>query len=259
MRKFFVGCLVIFGVVCATAAVAADMPLKAPAAAPISPPVFNWNGIYIGGHVGYGWGTTDSDGFSLVTGAFTGSTSSDREGVFGGGQIGFNWVVVPHLLLGVEGDLSAANLTGTGDNCTATGCVHTDFKTDWFATLRGRLGLVMNNWLIYGTGGAVWTHSSNDRTIACLGAGCPAVSVASPLVGMVASVSGTHSGWTAGGGVEWGFAPHWTAKLEYLYFDVKSSNDFVYPGFAAAGRHAESETKYQTVRLGINYLFNWGS
>ena len=35
--------------------------------------------------------------------------------------------------------------------------------------------------------------------------------------------SNTPTGWTAGGGVEWMFAPHWSAKVEYLYVDLSSN------------------------------------
>ena len=39
---------------------AADLPQKAPAYTP-PPPVYNWTGFYIGGHVGYSWGSVDGD------------------------------------------------------------------------------------------------------------------------------------------------------------------------------------------------------
>jgi outer membrane immunogenic protein len=231
----------------------APMPAKAPMAPMMAPAVYNWNGIYIGGHFGYGWAHTDTDSYRLDDGGFQASGSVDRDGIFGGGQIGVNWMVMPNVLLGVEGDISAADLKGSADNCNAagTGCARSDVKTTWFSTLRGRIGYAVNNWLLYGTGGAVWTHANTDRTITRADSN-PA------SVGQVASADSTHSGWTAGGGVEWGFAPNWSAKLEYLYFNVNSTNDFVYPApYSAANRRNESESHSHTVRLGINYRFNW--
>jgi len=35
--------------------------------------------------------------------------------------------------------------------------------------------------------------------------------------------SDTRNGWTGGGG-EWGFAPHWSAKLEYDYVKFATAN-----------------------------------
>ena len=67
----------------------------------------------------------------------------------------------------------------------------------WFGTVRGRLGyLITPTLLIYGTGG--FAYGQVDAW----------------------GFSSTHTGWTAGGGVEWMFAPHWSAKVEYLYVNL---------------------------------------
>jgi outer membrane immunogenic protein len=126
------------------------------------------------------------------------------------------------------------------------------------SSVRGRLGFAANNWLFYVTGGGAWRHADTDRTITCTGAGCPGVSTNSVLVGQVASVSGTVSGWTVGGGFEYGIAPNWSLKLEYLYYNFKAGNDFAYTS-PTAFRHIDSELQLHTVKLGVNYRFNWGS
>ena len=160
-------------------------------------------------------------------------------------------MVMPNVLLGVEADISAADLKGSADNCLGTACTRSDVKTDWFSTLRGRIGYAWDNWLLYGTGGAVWTHHSTDRTIT-------ASPSAPSAVGLVALADGTSSGWTAGGGVEWGFAPNWSAKLEYLYFNVDSTSEYIYPCCSGgADRRNELQSHSHNVRLGINYRFNW--
>jgi outer membrane immunogenic protein len=41
--------------------------------------------------------------------------------------------------------------------------------------------------------------------------------------GTTGSFSETRAGWTLGGGLEWMFAPHWTHKAEYLYYDLGPS------------------------------------
>jgi outer membrane immunogenic protein len=226
---------------------AADLPTKAPPRAPVLPIAYNWAGFYVGGNVGYGWTNIDSTAFNTA-GDLAGTSSQDRRGIFGGGQIGYNFMIDPIFLVGVEGDFDWADLTGSSDSCSATGCSHSDGKTSWFATARGRLGYVMNNWLIFATGGAAWTHSSSVRTITA--------SINNPgVVGEVATGTSTHPGWTFGGGVEYGFAPRWSAVLEYLYIQTSGSTDFTYPT-ATADRHVDSIGHLNTVRLGVNYHFN---
>ena len=108
-------------------------------------------------------------------------------------------------------------------------------------------GLVANNWLLYGTGGLAWADDQFTRTQLTGGVG-------TPPVGFVASNNGTRIGWTAGVGVEWGFARNWLAKLEYLFMDFGSSSfSFTVP----AGTFAvnEGDLTLQTVRVGVNYRF----
>ena len=239
------------GTACAAATVqlacAADLPTKAPAYQP-APMLYNWGGFYVGAHGGYAWSNIDSTTTDLATGAVETSFSHDRRGGFGGGQIGYNFMVNPNFLIGIEGDVDGADISGTVDRCLdATHCANSDGKNDWFATVRGRLGYVQNNWLIFATGGVVWLHNSTTRTI-----------VASPnpaLVGASASASNTDAGWTAGGGVEYGFAPNWSVNLEYRYMQVDTGVDFIYP-FATANRHTDSTDHINTVRLGVSYHFN---
>jgi outer membrane immunogenic protein len=238
---------------------AADMAArpytKAP---PMVAPVYNWTGFYIGGHVGYGWGHSSNDSFSAA-GVLLDTTTSNSSGVFGGGQIGYNWQFSPNWLIGFEADGSVSDIHGTSVNCSATGCASAFGKTEDFGTVRGRLGYIINNVLLYGTGGWAWSHSNTDRTITCVVAGggiCPGGPSPSPLTGAVASASGNNSGWVAGAGVEWMFAPNWTAKVEYQHLQFDNiSRDYNYPTSAAAFRHVESDSHIDTVRVGVNYIF----
>jgi outer membrane immunogenic protein len=202
-----------------------------------------------GGQVGYGWANVDTDSFSVARGALTNSTSIDRNGWFGGGQIGYNWMFAPNWILGIEGDMAGADIHGDATNCGTTGCAHSNGTLNWFGTVRGRLGYAFNNWMLFATGGGAWVHHHTDRTIV-------SSAVLPAAVGASASSSGTDGGWTAGGGVGWGFAPHWSAKLEYLYIQYDATNTFTYGGFPTADRRNESTTHLNLVRLGVNYLFN---
>lgn len=233
----------------ASAADMAPAPAPMPAKGPMAPPVamYNWNGFYIGANFGYGWNDISTDSTKQSGGDLV-SSSSNRNGVFGGGQLGYNWQFDPNWLIGIEADIDAADITGTHDVCSdASHCSHSDGKNDWFGTLRARVGFVQNNWLFFATGGAVWLHGSTTRTI-----------TANPtpsFVGLAASTSGTDAGWTVGGGVDWGIAPNWSVNLEYRYMDVKTSRDLIYSA-STLNRHNESDEKINTVRVSIDYHFH---
>jgi outer membrane immunogenic protein len=229
----------------------APMPEKAPMALPIV--AYNWNGFYVGGNFGYGWNDVSSTATNLATGEQT-SSSSTRRGVFGGGQVGYNWQFNPNWLVGLEGDLDAASLTGSSDSCSSTGCSHSDGKNDWFGTLRGRVGFVQNNWLLFATGGVAWVHGSNTRTITAVNIP-PAPAGSGVLVGQASTASGTDAGWTVGGGVDWGIAPNWSVNLEYRYMDVKTSRDYTY-SLPTAARHSDNDEKISTVRISLDYHFH---
>jgi len=185
---------------------------------------------------------------SLQTHSVEVIVQSDPHRGFGGGQIGYNALPFPHLLFGVEGDFDWADLTGTPSACSATGCISSNHKTDWISTLRVRMGYVQDNWLFYGTGGFAWTHGSTTRTIV--------ISALFPtLAGTSASASGQNTGWTLGGGVEYGFWRNWSVNVEYRYMQVDRSRDYYYP-IPAANRHFHYVDDTNTVRVGLNYHFN---
>jgi len=82
------------------------------------------------------------------------------------------------------------------------------------------------------------------------------------------SFSNTRVGWTAGGGIEWLFAPNWSVKAEYLYYDLGSVTYGLSPlqNFNSAGTLFTSGSPFSRtrftgniVRAGLNYHFNlWG-
>ena len=176
----------------------------------VAAPYMMWNGFYIGANAGYSWGRDRVDGIR-----------SDIDGFSGGGQIGYNWQFSPNWVFGVEADLQGSNieLSFAGINSN----VH------MWGTARGRIGYAFNNVLLYGTGGFAWGR--NELT---LGA---------------ASQTKTHTGYTFGGGMEYAFAPQWSAKVEYLYVDL-GREFYDAPAF---GTNARSD--FHTVRLGMNYRF----
>ena len=125
MKKTFAAAATLL-LVSTVAGSAADMPMKA---APYAPaPVWSWTGFYIGGHVGAGWGTTETTvtGFSAAGfGAFPFDfplAQNSRSGFLGGGQVGYNfqsgWAV-----FGVQGDFAGLDVKGTAP-CVVVRLVH---------------------------------------------------------------------------------------------------------------------------------------
>ena len=225
---------------------AADLPARMATKAAAYAAPYNWNGFYVGANVGWGWGAHDSDAFTDA-GAFVSSVSTTRDGFIGGGQIGYNYMITPNILLGLEVDLSAADIKASSTSTTATGTSSTDSKDNWFSTARGRVGYAFNNWLVYGTGGFAWTHDSSTRTV--LASTVPA------LVGQSSTSSGTLNGWTVGAGVEYGFTQHWIGRLEYLHMDFGSYTDhFVYVP-ATGNRTNNEKLRTDIVRVALSYKF----
>jgi len=161
------------------------------------------------------------------------SQGVDFNGGFAGGTVGANWQM-SNIVLGIEAEgawsdigQSRAGLVGASDRIEA------------FGSVAGRLGLAIDNLLIYGKGG--FAAASNKISLT---AG-----------GITVTDSRTHAGYTAGGGVEYGFTPTWSAKAEYLFAHYQSENYFanIVPPGAASGAF-----DVHTVKAGINYRFGWG-
>ena len=204
------------GLVSAGIAYAADMPIGVPVRPAMVSPVFSWTGFYVGGNVGYGWG--DTDGVLLP--------SSSMDGVFGGLQGGFNYQFpATGFVIGIEADYQWADIS-------------TNFvKIDRFGTVRGRVGYAWDRFMIYGTGG--WAFEANTEVNLGLG-----------LIG-----SRSLDGWTAGVGMEWAFAPNWSAKLEYLHIDLRSDSFFA-PALCFPAVNCQAGGDIDLVRVGLNWRFS---
>jgi outer membrane immunogenic protein len=234
----------------------ASPPLKAPAPPP--PPIgFNWTGFYFGGHVGWAnQAYTNTTVDSTLGGEFE-QFNLQNKGTFGGAQFGYNWVIAPRILLGFEADGSVGVLNGSASACStspneAGECSAYQYKTDDFGTVRGRVGYLWNDFLLYGTGGWAWTTDRYNRAV-----------VSAPLIPGLApanangSQTGPSNGWAIGGGIEWGFAPRWTVRVEYLHteFDGITNNyDYTVTFPLIVNRTTQSKLDSDMVRIGLNFF-----
>ena len=118
---------------------------------PLAPPIYNWAGFYFGGNAGGAW--------TMSTGPVN---STQTSGFIGGGQVGYNFLLPPSVLLGVEADFDG--LTNTNSSIAPDGIVQHDAKLNFLSTVRGRVGLNVDRLLVYGTGGVAFTQSDVTRT-----------------------------------------------------------------------------------------------
>jgi outer membrane autotransporter protein len=249
MKSFaFLGSIALLALSAGSAALAADLPVKAPVYRTlVAAPYYDWTGFYVGGLLGYSWGHNDRTTSNAATGAVVSTGGHDQNGGFGGGQIGYNYMAAPNLLLGFEADVAYANITGseTITNAAGTNVSVLNVRTDRQGTVRGRIGYAANGWLLYATGGWAWAHAREDRAQV---AGTTGLSTP----GTVESVNFSKSGGTVGGGVEFAVAPNWSVKGEYRYIDYGTD-----PAFARAMIRSDLLSREHQVLVGLNYRLNW--
>jgi len=266
MRNLSAAVLLAAGLTVASASVgafAADGPsariYKAPEKASAVTPDPSWAGFYAGVNLGAAWGKSDNSwsavadpaGFTAAGAAAlnaAGAGSISTAGLTAGGQVGVNYQV-QRFVFGVEADFDYTNLRGTrtppvGPPFVAGSTIIQTFESNWLATVRPRIGYAINSLLVYGTGGlAIANVGVTDH-------------LASLPPDALSSSSGVRTGWTAGGGIEWKYASHWSAKLEYLHVDLGSLTDSAaIPGLPTTLTSHDHRFSEDIVRTGVSYLF----
>ena len=209
MKGLWLGCaVVVIPIIQSVSAEAADI-LQGPAAPPVPYPT-TWTGFYIGANTGGGWGGGN------ITDTLTGTTlSTTGEGAFiGGGQIGYDQRF-GNIVLGAEwlmDGIAGGNNSNTVFIPAIGDYFQTSLKSDWFTTVTGRIGITGQEWdhvLLYIKGGAAWLQ--NQATVTDLSNG---LSVGATKI---------DTGWVAGAGVEYAFAPNWSIRVEYDYMGFGNS------------------------------------
>jgi outer membrane immunogenic protein len=111
---------------------------------------------------------------------------------------------------------------------------------DYFGTVRGRIGYATGNMLIYGTGGFAYGNVITKIRLSNLG-----------FTNLLRNDE-TETGYAVGGGLEYVFAPGWSAKLEYQYIDLGEQS----VSNVASNLRTDSTSVYNnftTLRVGVNY------
>jgi opacity protein-like surface antigen len=249
---------------------AAPMPTKAPVKArPFIAPT-NWTGFYVGGFGGAAAGRTD---IQFVGAPFP--IAGERPwvmGGLGGFELGYNYQFANRVVVGVEGDVGATNLhggrtAGTADGLAANAFVAgtTSFspqvftlqdRTNWMATVTGRLGYAWNRTLFYVKGGAAFEDSST--TVNCIYgqggrlAGSSCLNQANVVTGGFSTPWYTRVGWTVGYGTEFDLGKNWSAKAEYDYLRFGT-----HTALATDGTTFLTDKDWVSqVKVGVNYKFS---
>lgn len=252
MRRLFRAVILGWATLSASAiANAADLGLPAPQPVPV--PVyrpFSWTGFYAGGNIGLAW--TQGDFTDSLDNTFTGSSAQSL--VFtGGGQVGANYQFNDWLVFGVEATFDAmTHNTNSSDAILipkTTTSVRVSVTDSWLTTVAARVGLVAaERALFYAKGGGAWV-GGNEFTV-----------TNNEGDSISGSNSSTPSGWLAGAGFEYAFAPNWTAKVEYDFIALSNTSVTVPPGavgFTPADTISTNNHDIQMLTIGFNYLFNW--
>lgn len=174
-----------------------------------------WDGAYVGGFVGYGWGSATDDGADLL------GADLDLSGWTVGATLGANFTVAQGFVLGAAGDIAWAGIGGFE-------APSQDVDINWTGSLRGRAGFDAGAFMPYLTAGLAFAGATasdgpNDSTQ-------------------------MHFGWTAGAGVEVAVADQISLDLQYRYSDYgKATYDL--------GTDAELGLSTHAVTAGVNFKF----
>jgi outer membrane receptor protein involved in Fe transport len=201
---------------------------KAPA-----PTAYYWSGLYVGANFGGAF----SAGENVLTPIGYGATNPS--GVLGGLQFGYNYLVTPTWLVGLEGELGWTSAQGKANFVDPAGTAALSLTSDhnWYDTVSGRVGYVSGPLMLFAKGGAAWMNADYRMDV---NSGLDGSSVAST----------TRPGWVVGGGFEYMLGSHWSAKLEYDHLDFGSKTLSLANPF---GSSVNVETSVNQVKAGVNY------
>lgn len=214
---------------------------------PASWTAYNWTGPYLGASVGETWG---AEKWRYVASSYT--VDPDFAGYLAGGQAGYNYQI-GRFVTGIEGDFGASNAQGVKScpNHYVYGC---EANLDQLGSLTARLGYTWGRALFYAKGGWAFgevtaqSHLNTNSPTNTLAYLLFPANVGSTNATPIATAAWLN-GWTVGGGMEFALTDRWSAKAEYMHYELGKF------GFApaSAGESAEAATEGDTVRVGVNY------
>jgi outer membrane immunogenic protein len=230
----------------AAPAAAADMAARPYTKAPPAPiaVVYDWSGFYIGANGGWGssrkcWDLVD-DGLGPIIPFREGC--HDATGGTAGGQLGYRWQTGTWVF-GLEGQGNWADFKGSNVSLFDP-TVRNQSRIDAFGLFTGQVGWAANNVLFYIKGGAAVTADRFRRFDVPTG------------VFIASTGDDTRWGGVVGAGLEFGFAPNWSAGVEYnhLFMQDRTQTFVDTTGAFFAADRIRQDVDLVTVR--VNY--RWG-
>jgi outer membrane immunogenic protein len=225
MKKLLLGTVALAALGAGVTANAAELavPRRAAYVAPVM--YHNWTGCYIGGQVGdmwghnNGWNTTGASTASSTAELATGATiplntpiapGYDMGGFIGGFYGGCDYQVGAWVF-GIETDWSNVNKSGQSfDQLPFFVTYVKETQERWVGTLRGRLGVTMDKWLLYVTGGVAQMRIDSSSW-------CIQAPISTALL-----QTDTRTGLAVGVGTEYALTYNWYARTQYLFVDIPS-------------------------------------
>jgi outer membrane immunogenic protein len=239
MKKILLGAVSLIAMGAVAPAFAADLAARpyTKAPPPVVAPIYDWTGFYIGANGG--WGQSRNCWDFVVAGVVSADGCRTGSGGIVGGQLGYRWQA-GGWVFGVEGQGDWADLSSTRVSILAP-AFSTRTKVDGIGLITGQVGYAWNASLFYLKGGAAVTGNRFD----ILNGGVS-----------VASASSTRWGGTVGAGWEYGFAPNWSAGIEYDHlFMGHSNNSFSVANPIVAGALNRISQDVDMVTVRVNYRF----
>jgi outer membrane immunogenic protein len=259
MRKFVLASASFLALSIATGASAADLPRKSVPPVFAQVPAFSWTGFYVGLNAGASFADVKWD--HTATGAWVGNASkpgldafgdgsSNRTNFTGGLQAGYNYQFGA-LVAGIEADIGYFSTKRRTSLSSVIVGNRVDFTTnsgagDYLGTVRGRIGVAFDRFLVYATGGLAITETRLSQQVFFAASNSSATG----------SSSKTAVGYTIGAGAEYAFLDNWTVKAEYLFLDFGKNSAGLFNGAFPTFTHAvESRNRAHVARVGLNYKF----
>ena len=227
------------------------------AAPPPPPACAQFGGFYVGGYgaAGYydhkwndrdAWTSENSDDLQRS------NVSTQKTGFIGGVQGGYNWQT-GCTVFGLQADYGWSSINADafetdGDTGINTDSLTVSSRLKGVGTLRLRTGIVVDNLLLYVTGGLAYGHFNRTATQTDLNT--PASEIFSS--------SKTKWGWTMGVGTEWAMWGNWSLQSEVLYArfekDETSFTCAVFCGTPESKRFDHHNSVWIS-KIGLNYRF----
>jgi outer membrane immunogenic protein len=243
MKKFLLGTVGLLALGMAAPATAADLAARpyTKAPPPMVAPIYDWSGFYIGANGGWAESHSCVDFFNNIGTDFSDGCRNRSGGVIGG-QFGYRWQA-SQWVFGVEAQGDWADLSNTRLGLMDGPNFLTRTKTDGIGLFTGQIGYAWNASLFYFKGGAAVADSRFSILSAATGA-------------ELAAATATRWGGTVGVGWEYGFAPNWSAGIEYDHlFMGTANNSFSTAAVPAAFLNNHISQDIDMLTLRVNYRF----